>query len=92
MSIDPSELTPEIARRLTVDPEPWLSCDDCFRQLDEYVERLLSDGDPAAMPEMRAHLAGCIACRDEAMSVVQLAAADAGVDPAEAERNLRFEG
>jgi hypothetical protein len=25
-------LTPETARRLTIDTEPWLCCDDCFEQ------------------------------------------------------------
>ena len=27
---------------LTTDPGPWLSCDDCFRLLDRYVESLLA--------------------------------------------------
>jgi hypothetical protein len=55
-------LTTEALRLLTTDPGPWLSCDDCFRLVDRYVEALLSGaaepfrGRLAAMP---AHLAGC---------------------------------
>jgi hypothetical protein len=30
---------------------------------------------------MRVHLAGCVACAEEARSLVELAAADAGTDP-----------
>ena len=74
----------EVVRRLTMDPGPWLSCDDCFRLVDRYVEAVLAgpaagDGDElAAMP---AHLAGCSACEEEATTVLLLAAADAGIDP-----------
>jgi hypothetical protein len=75
-----SRLTPELARRLTLDTEPWLSCDDCFALIDEYVERMLDDPryDHHAM---RAHLRGCAACADEAVSLLELAAHDRGVDP-----------
>ena len=72
---------------LTTDPGPWLSCDDCFRLVDRYVEALLTDGteptsaDLAAMP---AHLSGCSACAEEATTVLLLAAADEGIDPADA--------
>jgi hypothetical protein len=74
-------------RRLTTDPGPWLSCDDCFRLVDRYVEALLAGAAPetdsrlAAMP---AHLAGCAACSEEATTLLLLAAADAGLDPAPA--------
>ncbi len=74
------KLTPALARRLTVKTEPWLSCDDCFRLVDQYVDRLLADpkyDDPA----MSAHLRGCGACAEEATSLIELAAHDAGVDP-----------
>jgi hypothetical protein len=79
-------LTPEMAEKLTVDAEPWLSCDDCFRLVDQYVEELLSGGE--GMPAMRAHLRGCSACRDEATSLILLAAEDQGADPASAVRRL----
>jgi len=84
---DRLHLTPEAAQRLTVDAEPWLSCDDCFHLVDQYVENLLS-GDKDDMPAMRAHLRGCSACRDEATSLLLLTAADAGTDPTRALQRL----
>ena len=46
--------------------EPQLTCEECFEQLDRYVELELSGADAAiASPAMSAHLAGCLACREE---------------------------
>lgn len=73
-------LTPELVRRFTVDAEPWLSCDDCFARVDEYVDGLLADPE-YDLPAMSAHLRGCGACAEEAAALVDLAARDAGVDP-----------
>ena len=73
-------ITPEIVGRLTLDTEPWLSCDDCFRHVDEYVEQLLA-GRGEGMAAMRTHLTGCPACAEEAATLLLLAAADAGMDP-----------
>jgi anti-sigma factor RsiW len=43
-----------------------LGCDECFDELDRYVEVDLSGGDAdAAVPGLRAHLAGCPACRED---------------------------
>jgi NADPH-dependent ferric siderophore reductase len=66
--------------QLTLDTEPWLSCDDCFRFVDEYVETLLA-GDLAAAPAMRAHLRGCPACAEEAATLAVLTAEETGQDP-----------
>jgi hypothetical protein len=45
---------------------PELGCDECFEQLDRYVELDLGGEDAdAAVPGLRAHLAGCPACREE---------------------------
>jgi hypothetical protein len=45
---------------------PEVSCDECFDQLDTYVEVELAGGDPdAAVPGLRAHLDGCPACRED---------------------------
>jgi hypothetical protein len=45
---------------------PELGCDECFEELDRYVELELSGADAdAAVPGMRAHLEGCPACREE---------------------------
>lgn len=74
------ELTPKAALRLTLAAEPWLSCDDCFEQIDEYVEQVLADKH-TGMPAMRAHLAGCGACGEEARSLLLLVAEDEGIDP-----------
>jgi hypothetical protein len=73
-------LTPDAVRRFMVDAEPWLSCDDCFAHIDAYVERLLAD--PAHEDRsMAAHLRGCGACAEEAATLLELAAHDAGADP-----------
>lgn len=79
--------TAQIVRRLTIDTYPWLSCDDCFHLVDEYVELLLAD--PGAVwPAMHTHLAGCSACAEEAESLLLLVAEDVGVDSAPALRRL----
>jgi anti-sigma factor RsiW len=45
---------------------PEVGCDDCFELLDRYVEAELAGGDAdALLPGVRAHLAGCPACREE---------------------------
>ena len=43
---------------------PEVGCDECFDVLDRYVELELAGAD-AAIPGLRAHLAGCPACREE---------------------------
>ena len=77
-------LSPDALSLLSSDPGPWLSCDDCFRLVDRYVEVLLSeDAHPAGeLVAMPAHLAGCSACAEEATTVLLLAAADQDLDPA----------
>lgn len=80
------ELPAEVIARLTLDAEPWLSCDDCFEQLDVAVERALLGealGEPFA-----AHLRGCPACRDEAHSLAALVAATLGLGGPEAVTRL----
>jgi anti-sigma factor RsiW len=54
--------------------EPEVGCDVCFDELDRYVELELADRDAdAAIPGLRAHLAGCPACREEYESLRALA-------------------
>ena len=80
MSDQRPPLSSQAAYRLVLDTEPYLSCDDCFALVDTYVEGLLAE--PSRdVPGMRVHLAGCVACAEEARSLVELAAADAGTDP-----------
>jgi hypothetical protein len=56
---------------------PELSCEECFEQLDRYVELELAGAERAderaggsaradeRVPGMRAHLEGCPACRED---------------------------
>jgi hypothetical protein len=84
-------LTSDALRQLTTDPGPWLSCDDCFRLVDRYVEALLTTGTeptPSELAAMPAHLSGCSACSEEATTLLLLAATDRGIDPAEALHRL----
>lgn len=76
-------MTAETARRLTIDTEPWLSCDDCFELVDQFLEGLLNrTGTP--MLTMQVHLSGCSACYDEALALLTLIAADDNIDPTQA--------
>ena len=53
--------------------EDQLGCDACFELLDRYVELELAGSDAdAAIPGLRAHLAGCPACREEHDSLYAL--------------------
>jgi len=52
---------------------PEVGCDECFEQLDRFVELELSGADAdAALPGLRRHLQGCPACREEHESLVAL--------------------
>jgi hypothetical protein len=56
---------------------PEVGCDECFAELDRYVELELAGADAdAAIPGLRAHLAGCPACREEHESLRALVAGD----------------
>ena len=65
------QLSDEQAKRFVVDTSPWMSCDECFDHLDEYVE--LPEADKTEwLPAMSAHLTGCQACREEVESLLIL--------------------
>lgn len=66
-------LTAETIAHLLVDTDPYLSCDDCFERLDEYVERIAVDPRDTD-PLMSTHLAGCGACAEEAAALHELLA------------------
>lgn len=72
----PRGLSSETITSLLADTSPYLSCDDCFAQLDEYVERRLTDPH-YENPAMRAHLVGCGACAEEAATLQELLEQDA---------------
>ena len=60
-------------------PGPELSCEQCFEELDRYVElELAGPGADAAVPGMRAHLEGCSACEEDHESLRALLLRDAG--------------
>ena len=52
---------------------PEVGCDECFELLDEYAELDLAGEDAdARLPGMRAHFAGCPACREDYESLREL--------------------
>jgi hypothetical protein len=52
--------------RLLGPSEPEIGCDECFAELDRYVELEVAGLDAdAGVPGLRAHLEGCPACREE---------------------------
>lgn len=54
-----------------------VSCERCFELLDEYVELELAGADAdARVPGVRAHLAGCPACREDHESLRALVSAE----------------
>jgi hypothetical protein len=65
--------------RALLGPEgPELSCEECFEQLDRYVELELADSNAdEAIPGMRAHLEGCPACHEDHLSLRSFVQSDA---------------
>lgn len=70
-------LSADMIASLLADTEPYLSCDDCFARIDQYVERRLADPEHDDVL-MRTHLAGCGACAEEAEALRELLSHDAG--------------
>jgi hypothetical protein len=63
---DDTRAQKELVRRLLGPAEPELGCDECFEELDRYVElEVAGTGADEAIPGMRAHLEGCPACRED---------------------------
>jgi hypothetical protein len=59
--------------RLLGPAEPEVGCDVCFDELDRYVELEVAGADAdSEIPGLRAHLAGCPACREEHDSLLAL--------------------
>jgi hypothetical protein len=49
-----------------------LTCEECFEQLDRYVDLTLAESDPDRLvPGMRAHVTGCPACREDYESLLE---------------------
>jgi hypothetical protein len=52
---------------------PELTCEECFEQLDRYVELEVAHADADGLvPGMRAHLQGCPACGEDHRSLRDL--------------------
>jgi hypothetical protein len=63
----------EALARLLGPNGPELGCDECFAELDRYVELEAAGADAdAVVPGLRAHLEGCPACREEHSSLLAL--------------------
>lgn len=62
-----------------IGPPGWqLTCEQCFDELDHYVELELAGADAdAAIPGMHAHLQGCSACAEDRDSLRALLISDA---------------
>jgi hypothetical protein len=62
--------------------EPELTCEQCFEQLDRYVDLELGGVDAdGAVPGMRAHLTGCPACLEDHASLLAFTAAQDDTAP-----------
>jgi len=67
----------ERLNRLLGPEGPELGCEECFENLDRYVELELVAADAGtAVPGMSAHLEGCPACAEEHASLRELVAVD----------------
>ena len=67
----------DVVGRLLGPAGPEIGCDECFEELDRYVELGVAGADAdAAIPGMRAHLEGCPACREEHVSLRALVESD----------------
>ena len=70
-----------LVARLTGPAGPELGCEECFDELNRYVDLELAGGDAdAAIPGMRAHLEGCSACAEDRESLRALLISEAGSD------------
>jgi hypothetical protein len=70
--------TSELLRALLGPAGRELSCEECFEELDRYVELELTGRDAeAAVPGMRNHLEGCPACREDHESLREFLAGHA---------------
>ena len=63
--MDP-EMLKQMARGIATTRSDEIGCDECFEQLDQFVEMTLDGKSPAeAMPLVQDHLNRCGDCREE---------------------------
>jgi hypothetical protein len=67
----------EILDRVLGAGVPELTCEQCFKELDRYVELTVAgEAADARIPGMRAHLEGCPACAEDFGSLRDLVAGE----------------
>jgi hypothetical protein len=67
----------DVLARLLGPGRPELTCEQCFAELDRYVEFEVAGADAdAQIPGMRAHLEGCPACAEDYESLKDLVSAN----------------
>jgi len=65
MELEPATLKRMVRDVLSTRPDE-IGCDECFEQLDQFVEMKLAGKNPAeAMPLVQDHLERCQDCREE---------------------------
>ena len=65
MELEPAALKQMVRNILTARPDE-IGCDECFEQLDRFVEMTLAGKNAAeAMPLVQDHLERCADCREE---------------------------
>jgi anti-sigma factor RsiW len=63
----------ELLGRVLGPNAPELSCEECFAELDRYVELVVAgEGADERVPGMHAHLEGCPACAEDFRSLRDL--------------------
>jgi hypothetical protein len=68
-----------VLSRLVGPAGPELTCEQCFDELDRYVElELAHEPADARIPGMRAHLEGCPACAEDHESLLAFVRAERG--------------
>jgi hypothetical protein len=78
-SPDSRRTSKRLLARLLGSPGPEVTCEECFDNLDVYVEYELAGEDAEErVPGMRAHLEGCPACAEEYDSLRELIASQTG--------------
>ena len=67
----------ELMGKLLGPEGPELTCEECFDELDRYVELEVAGADAdSEIPGMRAHLTGCPACDEDHASLKALIAGE----------------
>lgn len=79
--LNPEDLG-KLARALDMTREEELACDECFEELDRFVEMELAGLDAAAaMPLVQDHLYKCDDCREEYEALLGALRAERGWTP-----------